>query len=400
VISAIFRKPSAPASKASAPVAALLLSAAAVSFLVAAPGAGRAQTPGWFVPQAAQPPAAPATTHGRLPRGQHAAPAAVPDVLPPPPPPEDQGAGGAEMTDAEIRQQAANLPQPPAPPLPDIVSTFYSETATGDAVKVTATGVNAALPAPLTADSTYYIIKGAQNGVQLAASAADASAGTAIALENAGAGTLRLVAPLIHTGQKNVTNDFTVALPNQLKLLPGGMAPPAPLVGVLGVPDVMRASSAAQAVDKVIGARKERLQAEVQQAQARWQAMKQQLETDAPHLTRDVGVARERQLYDRVKTEQNQLREKNRIIQEAAQVALGQIERTLIGIIRQVAEARGMNLVLHRSQVALNVQEYDITEAVTEQLNRALPTVQIPPDNVDPATLPKDWGSVTPVAAH
>jgi Skp family chaperone for outer membrane proteins len=128
--------------------------------------------------------------------------------------------------------------------------------------------------------------------------------------------------------------------------------------------------------------------------------MKQQLETDAPHLTRDVGVARERQLYDRVKTEQNQLREKNRIIQEAAQVALGQIERTLIGIIRQVAEARGMNLVLHRSQVALNVQEYDITEAVTEQLNRALPTVQIPPDNVDPATLPKDWGSVTPVAAH
>jgi hypothetical protein len=81
-------------------------------------------------------------------------------------------------------------------------------------------------------------------------------------------------------------------------------------------------------------------------------------------------------------------------------VALGQIERTLIGIIRQVSESRGMNLVLHRSQVALNVQEYDITEAVTEQLNRALPTVQIPPDNVDPATLPKDWGSNSALAAH
>ena len=62
----------------------------------------------------------------------------------------------------------------------------------------------------------------------------------------------------------------------------------------------------------------------------------------------------------------------------------------------QVAESRGMNLVLHRSQVALNVQEFDITDAVVIQLNKALPTVQIPPDNVDPATLPKDWG--TPVA--
>ena len=52
-----------------------------------------------------------------------------------------------------------------------------------------------------------------------------------------------------------------------------------------------------------------------------------------------------------------------------------------------------MNLVLHRSQVALNVQEFDITDAVAAQLNRALPTVQIPPADVDPATLPKDWGS-------
>jgi hypothetical protein len=59
-----------------------------------------------------------------------------------------------------------------------------------------------------------------------------------------------------------------------------------------------------------------------------------------------------------------------------------------------------MNLVLHRSQVALNIQEYDITEAVTEQLNRALPTVQIPPDGVDPATLPKDWGAPAAAASR
>jgi len=272
-------------------------------------------------------------------------------------------------------------------------------TATGDAVKVTAAGINAALPAPLAADTTYYVIKGAQNVVQLAASASDATAGTAIALTTAGAGTLRLTAPLVHTGQKNVVNDFSIALPNQLKLLAGGATPPMPLVGVLGVPDVMRASSAAQAVDKVIGARKERLQAEVQRAQATWRQLEQQLQTDAPHLAREQGLARERALRDRVTTDRHQLQEQNRIIQEAAQVALGQIERTLIGIIRQVAEARGMNLVLHRSQVALNIQEFDITEAVTDQLNRALPTVQIPPDNVDPATLPKDWGSPAAAAA-
>jgi Skp family chaperone for outer membrane proteins len=366
--------------------------AAATAALLAPHAAAAQQSPGWFVPPAAapaQPTPAGATTHGRA-RAQRTAPEPPPEALPPPA--DDQGNG--ELSDAELQQKAANLPQPPAPPLPDIVSTFYSETATGDAVKVTATGINAALPAPLTADTTYYIIKSAQNVVLLADSAADAAAGTPIALSTAGSGTLRLTAPLIHTGQKNVSNDFSVILPHQLKLLPGGEAPPMPLVGVLGVPDVMRASSAAQAVDKVIGARKERLQAEVQRAQATWRELEQQLQTDAPHLSREQGLARERALRDRVTTDRHQLQEQNRIIQEAAQVALGQIERTLIGIIRQVAEARGMNLVLHRSQVALNIQEFDITEAVTDQLNRALPTVQIPPDNVDPATLPKDWGSV------
>lgn len=374
----------------------ILLASAAIAMLAAPlPRAAHAQSsPGWFVPPAQQatPAAAPTGRRGRAAPRPAPAPAPVQDTVAPQPDP-----GPAEPTEAELQQRAANLPQPPAPPLPDIVSTFYNEIATGDAVKVTATGPNAALPAPLTADATYYLIKGAANTIQLASSADYATAGTALTLDNAGTGTLRLTAPLTHTGQKNVPNDFTVTLPGTLKLLPGGITPPAPVMGVLGVPDVMRASSAAQAVDKVIGARKEKLQADVQRAKAGWDEMKRSIEAEIPRMTRDQALAKERALQDRVRSESRALQERNTVIQEAAQVALGQIERTLIGIIRQVAEARGMNMVLHRSQVALNVQEFDITDAVVSQLNKALPTVQIPADNVDPATLPKDWG--TPVAA-
>jgi Skp family chaperone for outer membrane proteins len=375
----------------------LLTAALAFSGPLAVPFAGTAAAqsqPGWFVPQQqqAQPPAA-APAHGRRSRTAPSPVAAAP--LPPPEPEADQQ---DQVTDAELQQKAANLPQPPAPPLPDIVSAFYSAVATGDAVKVSATGVGAALPGPLAADTTYYVIKGsAPNTIQLATSAENATAGTAVSLENAGAGTLRLTAPTAHTGAKNVIADFTVTQPSTLKLLPGGATPPMAVVGVLGVPDVMRMSSAAQAVDKVIGARKQELQAAVQRAQVTWREMEQALQTDAPKLSRDQVLARERALRDRVNADRHALQERQRIIQEAAQVALGQIERTLIGIIRQVAESRGMNLVLHRSQVALNVQEFDITEAVGDQLNRALPTVQIPPADVDPATLPKTWGS--PAAA-
>ncbi len=43
-----------------------------------------------------------------------------------------------------------------------------------------------------------------------------------------------------------------------------------------------------------------------------------------------------------------------------------------------------MNLVLHRAQVALNVNELDITEQVTQQMNKIMPSITIAPDGVSP----------------
>jgi hypothetical protein len=40
--------------------------------------------------------------------------------------------------------------------------------------------------------------------------------------------------------------------------------------------------------------------------------------------------------------------------------------------------------VLHREQVALNVQAFDITDAVAARLNELLPSVQVPPSVVTP----------------
>ena len=190
-----------------------------------------------------------------------------------------------------------------------------------------------------------------------------------------------------------------------LPALPKGTAPPTAVVGVLGVPDVMRQSNAAQIIQRIIGARKEKLRVDVDRAQATWRGLEQQLQADASKLTPDQGRARERTLRDRVNNDRKQLQDRNRIISEAGQVALNQIESVLVAVIRQVAESRGMNVVLHRSQVALNMPEFDITDQVVGQLNKLMPTVQIPAENVDPATLPKDWGTpsiagAAPVAAH
>ncbi len=169
-----------------------------------------------------------------------------------------------------------------------------------------------------------------------------------------------------------------------LQPLPKGAAPPAAVIGVLGVPDIMRAASAAQQVEKAITERREKLNEDAQKEQAAWRDQQQALGAQRASLSADQIRSKERELQDRITNSQKQLRDRNRFIQESAQVGLAQIERMLIGVIRQVAESRGMNLVLRREQVALNSNEFDITDQVVEQLNKVLPTVQLPPDGVSP----------------
>ena len=180
----------------------------------------------------------------------------------------------------------------------------------------------------------------------------------------------------------------------ELTALPKVPPPKQAVIGVIGVPEVMRASTAAQQIDKVIGERRQKLNDDAQKEQAAWREMQQALATHRSTMSPEQIRTKDRELQDRVTNAQRQFRERNRIIQEAAQVALNQIQAVLIAVIRQVAESHDMNLVLHRQQVALNIAEFDITDQVAQQLNRILPAVTIPPDGMEP--LAQGQGAIAP----
>ena len=205
-----------------------------------------------------------------------------------------------------------------------------------------------------------------------------------------------------NTDTVNGSDGGTAQLSNlpvpDLPPLPKGAPPPAAVIGVLGVPEIMRAVTAAQQVEKVIGERREKLNEDAQKEQAAWRDLQQQLGAQRSTLPPDQLRQKERELQERITTAQNSFRDRNRVIQETQQYTLGQLERTLIGVIRQVAESRGMNLVLHRAQVALNVNELDISDQVTQQMNKVMPSITIPPDGVSPLPQARA-GSATPATA-
>ncbi|GBQ50283.1 outer membrane protein OmpH [Acetobacter ghanensis DSM 18895] len=142
-------------------------------------------------------------------------------------------------------------------------------------------------------------------------------------------------------------------------------------------------------VERVLGGRRDALAQDLQREQAGWRDEQQTLQAQAKSLTSDQIQTRERSLQAKVMKAQRDFRNRNRIIQEAAQVSLGQIERELVQVIQKVASAHGMNLVLHSEQVALHVDGQDITNEVAVNLNKVLPSVFIPEANVDPEELAK-----------
>ena len=178
--------------------------------------------------------------------------------------------------------------------------------------------------------------------------------------------------------------------------LPKGPTPPAAIVGVLSLPDVMHASSAYQEADKEFIARRQKLNQDAQKEQIALRDLGQQLSNERTKLTPEQIRTREKELQDRITESRRVFGERNRIIQESSQYVLAQIDRATELVTQQVAISRGINIVLNRAQVLGSTAEFDMTPAVVEDLNKVLAKVVIPPDGVSPVELNKAAGNAAP----
>ncbi|QDH14449.1 OmpH family outer membrane protein [Formicincola oecophyllae] len=172
--------------------------------------------------------------------------------------------------------------------------------------------------------------------------------------------------------------------------IPKEAPPPTAVIGIISIQGVMQLSSAAQEIQQVLGARRDKLAQAVHKEEGAWRAEQRKLQMQARSLTADQIQLRERHLQERRARDQRDFGNQARIIQEAYQVAFHQIERVLEepnGIIARVSAAHSMNLVFHAEQVVLHVAGQDITQEVANHLNQVMPHVAIPAEGVDPEAL-------------
>lgn len=173
----------------------------------------------------------------------------------------------------------------------------------------------------------------------------------------------------------------------EIPAVPKGQATPAAIVGILSVPDVLRVSTAYQAAYKELNVRGQKLNEDAQKEQGALRDLGQTFAAERAKLPPEQVRNKEKEIQERATEAQRRFGERNRIIQEAGQYVMMQINRTMEQVAQQVALSRGINLVLNRAQILGTTADFDLTPAVADVLNKALPSVVLPPDGVSPLAM-------------
>ena len=168
--------------------------------------------------------------------------------------------------------------------------------------------------------------------------------------------------------------------PQRPAALPPGQPPPAPVIGVVDVQEIQRQATAFNQVREEIERRRQKLNEDLQREQNGWRDAQQQLANQRATLPPEELRQKERDLHDRITDSQRIFRDRARAIDQAAQQALIEIERTMAQVIQQVAASHQVNLVLRRELVILNEPPFDLTDEVVKQFNASLRSVTIPPE--------------------
>lgn len=179
----------------------------------------------------------------------------------------------------------------------------------------------------------------------------------------------------------------------EVPAIPKGAPTPAAVIGILSVPDILRVSTAYQSADKELTDRRNRLNDDAQKEQNTLRELGQAFANERAKLTPEQIRAKEKDYADRVNDSRRKFSERARVIQEAGQYVMAQIERVIEVVAQQVAASRGVNLVLNRPQILGTTADFDLTPQTAQIVNQILPSVLIPPDGISPAKL------AAPVAA-
>lgn len=152
-------------------------------------------------------------------------------------------------------------------------------------------------------------------------------------------------------------------------------------VGIVDISTILRRSTAAQAMQRQMQVEQEKHQMLADQQQRKFQAEEEAIERQRSSITVEAYTQKRKEFTERISQTTAEYRNRRRQIDEGFNEASSEINRTLLGVIEDLARERSIQLVVRREAVLYLEEGEDLTEAAAQALNQRLPevTVTLPP---------------------
>lgn len=153
---------------------------------------------------------------------------------------------------------------------------------------------------------------------------------------------------------------------------------PTARVAVLDYQRLLRDSSSAVDIKAQIERQRQIYQTEITKQEQELRDADQELARQRTILAPEAFAQKRRDFEERVAEIQRSVQTRKRDLDQAYDFGIKQVQQTLVGIITELAEERGFNLILSRQQIVYADKALNISDEVLVRLNDRLPKVTVP----------------------
>ncbi len=157
----------------------------------------------------------------------------------------------------------------------------------------------------------------------------------------------------------------------------GAQEPNSPVLAIIDVQRVMRESTAVKSLSRDIEERKGRYQGELRKKEESLRKADQELLRQRSILSAEAYAQKRGELERKVATHQREARKRKRGLEQLFARGMSKVRSELAKIAKEIAEERGLDLILFKTTVVIVKPEFEITKEAVNRLNTRLPEVPL-----------------------
>ncbi len=152
----------------------------------------------------------------------------------------------------------------------------------------------------------------------------------------------------------------------------------APMLAIIDVQKILRESVAVKSLTAKIEEQRTKYQDELRAEEESLRTADQELARQRTILSAEAYTQKRKDLEQQVATLQRQVQERKKGLDQLFGQGISQVQNELANVAKEIAEERGLDLILSRATVVIVKPKFDISNEALERLNARLTTVALP----------------------